>query len=283
MRNVQHVARTRVVPSPRVMYVHEATWIPSGMHGYGDEGWRGMAAYPVVDASGIASEPVVSKLVVNGVPESQARAIVGAAVGRVRSVGGGMGATAMVEKAKSLDAVFQSLVARGVPSERARLIVRRAAARRAGLSGMGQSATVDAAVLAKASDTQTQHQNLIAQYGAATDPATQLDIRNQIEQLYADWTSYAVGVENGQPPYQWNLADPTAAVLSSIRNDIANTVSLIDAGNAQLALQKNIVTSWAQSSPNVTLPTISPGDVPWYVWAGGGVVGLTALSKLFGK
>lgn len=284
MRNLQHGVRARVVQTPSVMYVNEATWIPSGMHGYGDEGWRsGMSAYPVVDDDSAAIEPLVSKLMVNGLPEAQARAIVQAAVGRVRSVGGGMGASLMVEKATALDAVFQGLLARGIPADRARILVNRAAMRRAGLSGMGQSATVDAAVLQKASDTQTQHQALIAQYAAATDPTSQLDIRNQIDALYSDWTTYAVGVENGQPPYQWNLADPTAAILSSIRNDIANTLSLIDAGKAQLALQKNIVTSWSQSSPNMTVPTISPGDVPWYVWAGGGVVGLTALSKLFGK
>jgi hypothetical protein len=187
-------------------------------------------------------------------------------------------------KKQTVANIVAFLVSRGVPPDRARAMVRRACARahpaRTG-SGLGDDETTSVSpdVLARASDTQAQHKSLIDQYAATTDAAARKSLRDSIEALYNDWTAYAVDVEGGTPPYQWSTTDPTAAVLLAVRNDIRNTVDLIDAGKAQAALQKNISASW-KAAPGTGLPSLpSLPDLPWYVWAGGALAATAVGGK----
>jgi hypothetical protein len=291
MRTISRRPGVRVVRQDPIVYVNTATMIPDGMHGIDDgyhhEGWRtatmipdGMHAYSVHDHTSFATEPVINKLIVNGIPPEKARSTVHAAAKMVRQSRSGLGADQVIDKTAVMDSVFQELLAKGVPSERARILVYRASARYHRLSGLGDGATVDAAVLSKAQDTQSQHRALLDAYGTASSDADRQDIRNQLDALYNDWTQYAVGVEGGAAPYQWDNTDPTAAVLIAVRNDIANTNALIDAGKAQTALQKQIVVSSQAQGPSALPPLPKLSDVPWYVWAGGAGAGLLALKHM---
>ena len=117
-----------------------ATLIPTGMHsdedGYRNGGWRTADLIPsgmhaVAEASSVASG-LVAKLIARGIPEARARALVRRAVSR-----------------------HAAGRAHQYP-------------RRMGLGDDAPSATVSSEVLARATDTQTQHRDLIDRLAAAT-------------------------------------------------------------------------------------------------------------------
>lgn len=286
-----------------------ATLIPDGMH-----------AHPVVDHTAFSTEPVIANLIVNGMDEQSARSIVHGAAARVRSGSrSGLSATQMVDKTGAMDSVFQDLLARGVPADRARILVRRASARYHNMSGLGDDtidpsapastdptvAPVDpsavapdpaatlATVQAAAKSAEATHQSMIANMAdwetrepgwVTTDDNLRLTFQDQLTNLMNQFVTQMLPVLGVQFPYQIDPTDPAGAVVLSVRNDIQNTIDLLDARKEQQVLQKQIAALNAipipSALPTVVLPTI---DVPWYVWAGGGVAGLLALNKVFGK
>lgn len=303
--SLKHVSRSRVVRQAPILYVNEATMIPDGMHGYHDEGWRtatmipdGMHAYSVHDDDSFATEPVVAKLVVNGMPAEQARTLVYGVARRIQSGDSGLGIQQIIDKPDILDGVFQGLVARGVNPDRARILVHRAAARHQGLSGLGDdasdaaSAAVDrlATISASAKTTQATHQSMITSMAdwetrepgwVTTDDQLRLTFQNQLTALENQFVTQALPVLGVEFPYQIDRTDPAGAIVLAVRDDIQNTIDLLDARKSQQVLQKNI-----SDLSKVPLPSAGPSfklnlpDVPWYVWAGGAGVGLLALKQM---
>lgn len=215
----------RVIRAPRVMYVQEATFIPSGMHGVD------------IGQQKNVTESVSKQLVAKGVPEHRARRMVKMASIRIRSRywRGNRGA--------------------------------------AGLGDGGEtSASPLEAVQTKATAFQNAHRTLIAQLAGAVSDIDRLTLRNTIESLYNDWTQYAVQTKDGAPPFEWNRVDPVDAILIAVRDDLRNTVDLIDANKAQQVLGKQI----KSYGGGFSLPKL---EIPWYVWAGGAAAGLLMLSS----
>lgn len=325
MRTTSPRARVRVIQDP-IRYVNVATLIPDGMHGiedgYHHEGWRtatlipdGMHAHPVVGRTSFATEPVIAKLIVNGMDAGQARAMVHAAAARVRS-GSGLSAAQMVDKTDAMDSVFQGLIARGVPSEQARILVRRASARYHGQSGLGDdpsgtdptaatatdpsapvvpdpTATL-ATVTAAANSVEATHQSMIASMAdwdtkepgwITTDDDLRLTFQDQLTALMNQFITQMLPVLGVQFPYQISRTDPAGAVVLSVQADIENTIDLLDARKSQQVLQKQIASLNAIPIPSAlpSLPPIVLPDIPWYVWAGGAVVGVGMFHKMFGK
>lgn len=194
--------------------------------------------------------------------------------------------------------VVRALIARGVRPERAQALVlnamRRVGHRRhpnrglhrgwtqARRHGMGDGEEVDPALLAsvqaRGADVQRQHADLISKIPSGEASGDKLRIRNLIDQLYSDWTAYAVGVKDGAAPYQWNRTDPVDAILIAIRDDLRNTVELLDANKAQQVLAKQIAELPRLGMPGRGGPLFGV-DVPWYVWAGAAAAGAAVVGK----
>lgn len=299
---ILHRARTRIVRNAPIIHVNEATMIPDGMHGYHDEGWRsatmipdGMHAYSVSDDTSFATEPVVQKLVVNGMPSAQARSLVYGVAERIQSEpADGLGVALIIDKPAVLDSVFQGLLARGVQPDRARILVSRAALKHAGMSGMGDAAS-DAAtrlatITAAAKAAQASHQAMISNMTSweerepgwmDSDDNLRLTFQDQLTGLANNFVTNALPVLGVQFPYQIDRTDPAGAIVLAIRDDILATADLLDARKSQQLLAKQIA-----AVASVPLPSGAPGfslnlpSVPWYVWAGGAGVGLLALKQM---
>jgi hypothetical protein len=288
--------------------------------GYHREGWRsatlipdGMHAHPVVDRTSFATEPVIANLIVNGMDETSARSLVHGAAARVRS-GSGLSATQMVDKTGAMDSVFQDLLARGIPDDRARILVRRASARYHSPGGLGQDATDPSApapvpdpstvpaapdpavtlatVQAAAKSTEATHQSMIANMAAwdtrepgwiTTDDNLRLTFQDQLTALMNQFVTQMLPVLGVQFPYQIDRTDPAGAVVLAVRDDIQNTIDLLDARKEQQVLQKQIADLTAIPIPSAPPTIVLPGNVPWYVWAGGALVGAGMVYKTFIK
>jgi hypothetical protein len=174
--------------------------------------------------------------------------------------------------------IERTLVARGVHPDRARAIVARAAVR-AGLGDDEPTGPTLADVQAKAGDYENAHRTLIAQLGATADgdagSAERLQIRNVVEGLYDDWTTWAVSAKGGVAPYQWDRTNPVDAILIAVRDDLRNTADLLAANKAQQVLGKQI----QAYGGGFKLPSI---DLPWG-WLAAVAGGLLALKFLPGR
>ena len=202
------------------------------------------------------------------------------------------------EKRIDTDAIIRSLIARGVRPERAHALVQNALhrlrqrwhgnrglhlgqLRRRGMGDGEEDAALLASVQARGADVQRQHADLIAKIPSGEASGDKLRIRNLIDQLYADWTAYAVGVKNGAAPYQWNRTDPVDAILIAIRDDLRNTVELLDANKAQQVLAKQIAELPKPRGGTYGNPLGIRFDLPWYVYAGGAAGVAAVLGKAF--
>lgn len=270
--------RPRVIKQLPILYVNEATMIPDGMH-----------AFVVTDDTSFATEPVVQKLVVNGMPSAQARSLVYRTARKIQD--GGMGIALMVDKPYILDDVFRGLLARGVEADRARVIVTRAASRAAGLGDAASDAA--AARLAQISDLakrfQASHQAMIASMASweerepgwmDSDDNLRLTFQDQLTGMQTDFVNQALPILGVQFPYQIDRTDPAGAIVLAVRDDIQNTADLLDQRKSQQLLGKQIADLSSNMLPS-SLPSF-PGlpNVPWYVWAGGAGVGLLALKEM---
>jgi hypothetical protein len=232
----------RFVQDP-TFYVERATMIPDGMHGT-----------PATDNS-IAIESTMKKLIAGGIHPERARRLVKNASFRVG------------HRPHTNFGLHRGWMKRPVVRSY----------RRAGLGDAEEDAALLSSVQAHGADVQSQHAALIAKIPSGEASGDKLKIRNQIDQLYSDWTAYAVGVKNGVPPFEWNRTDPVDAILIAIRDDLRNTVDLLDANKAQQVLAKQIS----------ALPKLGTGksgplfgvDVPWYVWAGGAAAAAAVAGK----
>lgn len=229
----------RFVQDP-TFHVQQATVIPDGMHGA-----------PPTDNS-LAIESTMKKLIASGVHPERARRLVKNAYVRVG--------------VKMNRGLHRGWFKHGsIP-------------RRNGLGDEEADASLLASVQAHGADVQQQHADLIAKIPAGQAVGELLNIRNDVDKLYSDWTDYAVGVKNGVPPYQWNRLDPVDAVLIAVRSDLQNTSDLLAANKAQQVLAKQIAQLPRLGLPGKNGPLFGV-DVPWYVWAGGAAAGAAVLGK----
>jgi len=183
----------------------------------------------------------------------------------------------------------------GKVADQARSLVRTALAsapRRAGQgdwpgSMMGLGDDVLDSVVQKAAETQAKHKALIDQLGKATTTESRRPISDQLGTLKQQWTFWGLQAVGVQFPYQLDRTNPAQAIVLAVRDDIAETQSLIEQNRAQEALAKEIKDVWAQSAdlglpskPNI-LPDI--GKYALYAaLAVGGVVALPHILKIFG-
>lgn len=236
----QIAGRMKVIRAPQVMYVQEATFIPSGMHGI----------------SSSAREAVVSSLskemAARGIPPGRARHVVKMASMRIHSrwnrgrhLGWGKGL--------GDDETY------GPP-----------------LPNDMVAANKLALVQTKGTEYQRQHAAFINQLpSSGASDSDKLKVRNGIENLYNEWTAFAVDLKGGLPPFEWNRTDPVDAILIAVRDDLRDTVNLIDANKAQAVLAKQIK-ELVKPGSLPGLPNLPKMDLPWYVWVGGALAAAVA-------
>jgi hypothetical protein len=198
--------------------------------------------------------------------------------------------------------IVDGLVAKGVHPAQARQLVQRAVSHharleRASFAGLVRPAGIgdaDPNVLAKigadAKSVQASHQRLIDSMASweernpgwvTNDDDLRLNFQDQLTALKDQFVDRSLPLLGVQFPYQIDRSDPAGAIVLAIRDDIQNTIDLLDARKSQQVLQKVI-----SDLSKVPLPNSAPNikinipDVPWYVWAGGAGVGLLALKQM---
>lgn len=277
MRNLAHGHRhsIRVIPAskdPHVIHVKRANWIPAGMNGIQPQVYTTATMIP----DGM-----------HGIEDDYHKS---------GWRDGGVGVALMMDRAAILDEVFRGMLARGVPEGQARILVQRAAARHAGLAGMGDiDADASAARLSKisaaAKSAQASHQAMIASMAGwedrepgwvTTDDNLRLTFQDQLTGLQTQFVANALPVLGVEFPYQIDRTDSAGAIVLAVRDDIQNTIDLLDARKSSAVLQKTI-----SDLSKIPLPSAGPSinfpglpNIPWYVWGAGIGVGALALKQM---
>jgi hypothetical protein len=113
-----------------------------------------------------------------------------------------------------------------------------------GLGGLGDDQAVLDAVVADAQATQATHKLLIDNLATwpdqPVDSATRSTFSNELSQLEQDFTNRGLQTVGVQFPYQLDLTNPAHAIILAVRNDIKNTVALIDSNQMQAAIAKEV-------------------------------------------
>lgn len=254
MRNAQ----VRHVRGPEFLRVQTAVMIPDGMHGYHDEGFRAGRGLGDVEHDYVLKS-VVARLVDSGIPEGKARAMVARAHGR---------------------------------HHRRRAL---------GHNGLGDDETVVAApdrsvalakISADAQSVENSHRNMIANMASweerkpgwvTSDDDLRRTFQDQLTGLKDQFVQRSLPLLGVTFPYEIDRTDPAGAIVLAVRDDIQNTIDLLDARKAQQVLQKTI-----SDLSKIPLPSAPPSinfssDTPWWVWLGGAAVGAGMVYKTFIK
>lgn len=174
------------------------------------------------------------------------------------------------------------------------------------MGDMGDDATDNAqrlldTIVSDAKNVQGKHQQLINNMAnwEQRDPGrldTDDDLRNAFDDslttIRDEFVTRSLPLLGVTYPYQISTTDPAGAIVLAVRDDISNTIALLESKQSQAAANKAaqevlatqraipLIGSGKPSLPTVVIPKI---DIPWYVWAGGGLVALLALNSMFGK
>ncbi len=252
----------RASMEPIIVRVDQATWIPSGMHG------------------GSRQTYATATLIPTGMHE-------------------------FVDKRRQLDYVVEKLIAEGVDPMRARILTDRAAVRfsRNQGNGLGDEAADSAAsdasarlskIMSDAQGVQNSHRQMVANMASwedrkpgwvTTDDDLRLTFQDQLTGLKDSFVQRSLPVLGVDFPYQIDRVDPAGAIVLSVRDDIQNTIDLLDARKSQQVLQKTI-----SDLSKIPLPSVPPSinlpglpNIPWYVWGAGIGVGALALKQMLSK
>lgn len=245
----------RASKEPIVTRVDQATWVPSGMHSA-----ESTYATATFIPSGMHSD--------------------------FRTVRGN-------------SSIERELIAKGISPERARALVARAAGRvhhRRRHAGMGDADTDAAAanrldtIMSDARTVQDSHKRMIANMASweertpgwvTTDNDLRLAFQDQLTGLKDQFVQRSLPTLGVQYPYQIDRVDPAGAIVLAVRDDIQNTVDLLDQRKAQQIVQKQISDlskiPLPSGMPSFNFPSI---DIPWYVWGAGIGVGALALKQM---
>lgn len=113
-----------------------------------------------------------------------------------------------------------------------------------GLSGLGDDQAILDAVVNDARATQATHKLLIDNLAAwpdqPVDDATRRMFSNDLSQLEQDFTNRGLQTVGIQFPYQLDRVNPAHAIILAVRDDIKNTVGLIDSRQMQIAIAKEV-------------------------------------------
>lgn len=112
------------------------------------------------------------------------------------------------------------------------------------LSGLGDDQSVLDGVVADAQATQATHKRLIDNLATwpdqPVDAATRSVFSDELSRLEQDFTNRNLQAVGVQFPYQLDRTNPAHAILLAVRDDIKNTVALIDSGQMQAAVAKEV-------------------------------------------
>jgi len=115
---------------------------------------------------------------------------------------------------------------------------------RPALAGLGDDQSILDAIVADAQATQATHRLLIDNLATwpdqPVDAATRSVFSNELSQLEQDFTSRGLQTVGVQFPYQLDRTNPAHAILLAVRDDIKNTVALVDSNQIQAAIAKEV-------------------------------------------
>lgn len=207
-------------------------------------------------AAARAVESVVNDVMRSGYRHPYAVRLVTGAVYRTRGRGWGWG---------------QQFVGRQVPGQTIRTT--------GGMAGMGDAVLDE--IASKGQEIQNRHQAIIGRISPGMTALELQPIKNDLEGLRKEWTDWGLSMVGVQYPYELDKANPAHAVVAAIRDDIGQTVNLIDLNRAAEAMSRTLQRVKSLSY-GPQLPSIPPTDwwkilaVPAGILAGGFV-----LVKLF--
>ncbi|MGI0150060.1 MAG: hypothetical protein ACREDF_11095 [Thermoplasmata archaeon] len=262
------VARRPIQNGTVIRGVKEALYIPSGMQGQGGAYNRAELGQFYNRAAGyLQVEPAYERPVY------------------------GLGAMSDNEKAAT-DALLKRLIRKGMSNERARAMIARAVARknardiivsprrlhpgrghayglrrRVGL-GEGDDELLRE-IISYSQDTQARHKVLIEKLSGAKTWEEQRAIADDLNGLQSEYIWWGLKKVGVSAPAYLDRTNPAHAVLIAVRDDIRDTVALIEAKRVQAALAKEIkeiresaVHRTAQAIERIDLPKI-PGISLW--------------------
>lgn len=194
-------------------------------------------------------------------------------------------------RSRTHDRIVEDMVFRGVPAPQARAIVRRAIGRFRGRErrvGLGDAAADTlASISADAKFVQGAHRRYIASMAkweedtpgwVTNNDELRSSFTSGLTNLYRDFVARSLKTLGVGRPDQIDRADPAGAIVIAVRDDIVQTIDLLDARKAQQMLAKHISDlpkPGGLPSLNIKIP-----DIPWYVWAGAAGVGLLTLKTM---
>lgn len=166
-------------------------------------------------------------------------------------------------------------------------------ARRLERAGLGDEASdLLARVTEKAAEFQVRHKDLIDRWASAIGEDTKKIIENALAKLVHDDFRLEVIPMTGKEYYQIaaDRTDPVNAVIIAVRDDMLDTLRMM---GQRIDIQKTVAEVQAirrEQAPIIGkiapglpgLPTIPSPEIPWYVWAGGGLIALVVLSSMLG-
>lgn len=144
--------------------------------------------------------------------------------------------------------------------------------------GMGD-ATLDE-ITSKGQEIQNRHQAILNKLAPGQTALELQPIKNDLEGLRTEWTDWGLTIVGVQYPYELNKTNPAHAVVAAVRDDIGQTINLIDLNRSAEAMARQVqrvkALSYGPILPN--LPDIPRADwwkilaVPLGVLAGGFVI-----------
>lgn len=144
-----------------------------------------------------------------------------------------------------------------------------------GMAGMGD-ATLDE-ITSKGQEIQNRHQAILNRIAPGMTALELQPIKNDLEGLRTEWTDWGLTMVGVQYPYELNKTNPAHAVVAAVRDDIGQTINLIDLNRSAEAMARQVQRVKALSY-GPQLPPIPPTDwwkilaIPLGVLAGGFVI-----------
>jgi len=105
--------------------------------------------------------------------------------------------------------------------------------------GMGD-ATLDE-ITSKGQEIQNRHQAIVNRISPGQTALELQPIKNDLEGLRTEWTDWGLTMVGVQYPYELNKTNPAHAVVAAVRDDIGQTINLIDLNRSAEAMARRII------------------------------------------
>jgi len=133
-------------------------------------------------------------------------------------------------------------------------------------------------IVSLAVDAQRQHADLIEEANRRTSSEARFEIQDQLNSVRRSFMASALSVLGLVYPMQLNpLQSEDHALVVAINDDFEDSIAQLKALRDQGTLYKTVKAVTASPFSSVTLPSVEPSELPWWVW----VVGLLAVAAAF--